>query len=190
MEPMRLNLSHVGAAAEAWGLAFPPGGNGNIIPRMWEVLLRLKIRHGEVYATSPAFEGVAAWLRPGLVYPTTLQIITSAPLDLAVFLWSGGRSVVAQYRFQEGMQKRNAPMPHWHLGPIAVVPHHQGQGFASKLMRPMLARADAEGMPVYLDANNDVHISLYEHFGFEVQERLDMSGGGFWNASMLRIPRA
>jgi ribosomal protein S18 acetylase RimI-like enzyme len=189
MELLRLDKSHVAPAAEAWGLAFPPGGNGNIIPRMWEVLLRLKIRHGEVYATSPAFEGVAAWLRPTLVYPSVLQIITSAPLDLAVFLRSGGKAVVAEYRFQESMQKRNAPMPHWHLGPIAVVPQHQGQGFASKLMRPMLARADAEGMPVYLDANNDVHISLYEHFGFEEKERITMPGDGFWNASMLRTPR-
>jgi GNAT superfamily N-acetyltransferase len=183
---MRLTLSDVPAASRAWALAFPPGGNGQIIPHMWEVLLRIKIRHGEVYATSPAFEGVAAWLRPGLLYPSALQIITAAPIDLAIFLRSGGKKVVAQYRFQEGMQKRNAPMPHWHLGPIAVVPDRQGQGFASRLMRPMLERADAEGMPVYLDANQDVHISLYEHFGFRVLERRDMPGGGFWNASMLR----
>lgn len=185
---MRLDNSHVGAAAETWGLAFPPGGNGDIIPHMWEVLLRLKIRHGEVYAASPAFEAVAAWLPPGRTYPSARQFIASAPLDLLHFLRNGGGTVVAQYKFQESMQKRNAPMDHWHLGPIGVVPDHQGQGYASRLIRPMLDRADAEGMPVYLDANQDEHISLYEHFGFQVKERVDMPGGNFWNASMVRRP--
>ena len=80
-------------------------------------------------------------------------------------------------------------MPHWFLGPIGVDPMRQGEGFASKLMRPMLDRADAEGLPVFLDTNTEENIALYEHFGFRVKERADMPEADIWNVAMLREPR-
>jgi ribosomal protein S18 acetylase RimI-like enzyme len=80
-------------------------------------------------------------------------------------------------------------MDHWTLGPIAVDPAHRGQGFASQLIRPMLERADDEGVPVYLSTNTEENIALYEHFGFKVKERADMPGVDGWNASMLREPQ-
>lgn len=198
MDLMRLDLSHAKTAVETWKRAFPSAGNGRsiqsagnglLVPHMYEVLLRLNIRIGEVYATSPDFEGVAAWLPPGRVYPSVIQVIMSAPIDLLICFLNGGLDLASELNFQASMQRRNAPKDHWHLGPIGVDPNYQGQGLASRLIRPMLERTDAEGMPIYLDANSEEAVAIYEHFGFQVKERMKMPGSDFWNASMLRLPQ-
>jgi predicted GNAT family N-acyltransferase len=55
-----------------------------------------------------------------------------------------------------------------HLGPVAVDPELQGQGYSSKLIRPMLERLDSQELPCYLEAQSESNVSIYEHYGFEV----------------------
>ncbi|MBO0839970.1 MAG: ribosomal protein S18-alanine N-acetyltransferase [Sciscionella sp.] len=51
---------------------------------------------------------------------------------------------------------------------IAVAPTHQGGGVGTALLRALLARADAERAPVYLEVrtDNDRAIALYTAHGF------------------------
>ena len=193
---LKLDRSHAGAAAETLGRSFwdfPfPGGyfpdesqRARCFPPLWRAMVKALARHGEVHATSPDFEGVAAWQPPGF-HLSSGHLWRAAPLDLLRFYRGGGGKLTVGLNFQEAMRRRHAPMPHWFLGPIGVDPAFQGQGFASRLMRPMLERADAEGVPVFLDTNSEANIALYEHFGFRVVERADMPEADIWNVGMLR----
>ena len=58
--------------------------------------------------------------------------------------------------------------PHWYLPMIGVETRSQGKGIGAKLMRHALERADADGLPAYLESSNPRNISLYERFGFAV----------------------
>ena len=54
-----------------------------------------------------------------------------------------------------------APQPHWYLAAIGVDVGHQGRGIGSALMRPMLARADAEGVACWLDTHQEQNMRCY-----------------------------
>jgi ribosomal protein S18 acetylase RimI-like enzyme len=89
----------------------------------------------------------------------------------------------------ERLHKRNAPAQHWYLQFLGVDPPCQGQGIGSALMRPMLARADAEGVACYLETFNPRTVPLYQRHGFEVAAEGDPPKGAphFW--TMVRPPR-
>jgi GNAT superfamily N-acetyltransferase len=68
-----------------------------------------------------------------------------------------------------GMEAQGAlhpAAPHWYLPWIGVRPEAAGQGIGSALLRRGLARADAEGMPAYLEATNRRNAALYARHGF------------------------
>jgi ribosomal protein S18 acetylase RimI-like enzyme len=58
--------------------------------------------------------------------------------------------------------------PHWYLAILGVRPGQRGRGLGSALIRPGLERADADGLPCYLESSNPRNVSLYERHGFEV----------------------
>jgi ribosomal protein S18 acetylase RimI-like enzyme len=131
--------------------------------------LRFAIMYGEVYSTSPNFEGIAAWFPPGKSNMTYFRLMRAGGLGLVRVLGTDTISRMNRMasHFAE-TRKQHLPEPHWHLFPIAVDPKHQGKGYASALMRPMLDRIQDEGLPCFLETQNENNVPLYEHFGFEV----------------------
>ena len=64
---------------------------------------------------------------------------------------------------------RNDPSDqHWHLGPIGVLPSHQGFGIGSELMQRFCKEVDACLSKAYLETDLDKNVRFYEKFGFKV----------------------
>jgi GNAT superfamily N-acetyltransferase len=78
---------------------------------------------------------------------------------------------------------------HWYLAVIGADPATQGQGHGAALLRSGLAKADAAGLPVYLESSKSANLPFYEHFGFAVREEVLLPGGGPVLWSMRREPR-
>lgn len=57
---------------------------------------------------------------------------------------------------------------HWHLGPIGVLPSHQGSGVGSMLMERFCKEVDACFAKAYLETEGDKNVRFYEKFGFKV----------------------
>jgi ribosomal protein S18 acetylase RimI-like enzyme len=57
---------------------------------------------------------------------------------------------------------------HWHLGPIGVLPVHQGSGIGSILMERFCKEVDACLAKAYLETDLDKNVRFYEKFGFKV----------------------
>ena len=57
---------------------------------------------------------------------------------------------------------------HWHLGPIGVLPTHQGSGIGSLLMDRFCEEVDACMAKAYLETDLDRNVRFYEKFGFKV----------------------
>jgi GNAT superfamily N-acetyltransferase len=148
------------------------------------------LRHGEGYATSPEMEGLVIWLSSEHAKMSLWQQIQCGAIP--AFFNLGPKTIAhisATNAYIDEVHERIAPFPHKYLSIIAVDPAHQGRGHASALMRPMLARLDAEGMPCYLETHTATNVQIYHHFGFEVREEdtFPNSSTHYW--IMIREPQ-
>ncbi len=50
---------------------------------------------------------------------------------------------------------------------VGVAPEARGQGLARALLEPMMNRADASGLPCYLETAQPDNVDFYEYFGFK-----------------------
>ncbi|MEV7188019.1 GNAT family N-acetyltransferase [Kitasatospora sp. NPDC093102] len=83
------------------------------------------------------------------------------------------------FRRSVGAAAANVPQePHWYLAVIGADPVAQGQGQGAALLRSGLAKADAAGLPVYLESSKEANLAVYRHFGFEVLEEVRLPEGG------------
>jgi ribosomal protein S18 acetylase RimI-like enzyme len=72
---------------------------------------------------------------------------------------------------------------------VGVKSAHQGKGWGGAIIREGLARADAEGLPTWLETATPENVPLYERLGFVTQVEWDIPKGGphFWGM-MRPIP--
>jgi len=144
------------------------------------------LKYGEVYATSEKFEGVATWLPPGQSPFGARQVVRSVPpavIDRFKRQAGGFRAYAGHI---DSLHRRLVPYPHWYLDMIGVDPQYQGQGFCSRLVRPVLEHIDRERMPCYLETNARKNVAIYRRFGFEVILEDEMPGTGIRTWAMLR----
>lgn len=151
------------------------------------ISISLCLKYGEVYMSSEKLEGVAAWLPPGKAPFGGWQLIRSVPLSALVrFGRQGAGRIWAYGRFIDNLHRKMIPYPHWYLEIIGVDPSYQGQGFSSRLLRPMLERIDRERMPCYLETNAEKNTAIYRRFGFEVVSEDKIPGTEVTSFAMLR----
>jgi ribosomal protein S18 acetylase RimI-like enzyme len=133
------------------------------------ISLYLGVRFGTVYADSPNLKGVACWIPSDHFHFGTWDLLTSVPWsDLAGFWFSGGNPVMSAGAYMDKIHECLAPFEHWYLSLLGVDPQFQGQGHASQLLRPVLAQADRQKIPCYLETNDEKDVLIYLHFGFKV----------------------
>ncbi|KAJ5404299.1 hypothetical protein N7509_004170 [Penicillium cosmopolitanum] len=80
--------------------------------------------------------------------------------------------------------------PHYYLEILGVHPSYQGRGLASKLLKWGLARADEEGVEVYLSSSPEGK-PLYDKNGFEERKYPGRFSPwpGYEQVDMIRTPR-
>ncbi|TES84899.1 MAG: GNAT family N-acetyltransferase [Dehalococcoidia bacterium] len=145
------------------------------------------LRYGEVYATSTGLEGIAVWLPSENCPMAVWKILRSVPMSVLFgFGRYGGSKMRRMDAYIDEIHKRLVPYPHWFLQAVGVDPRYKGQGYASRLLKPMLARIDEEGLPCYLETHNESNVSLYEHFDFAVIEKSTIPETNLTNWAMLR----
>ena len=66
------------------------------------------------------------------------------------------------------LHARDMKEPHWYLPTLGVEPARQGTGVGSALLQPVLARADEEKLPCYLDTVQPRNVAFYQRHGFGV----------------------
>jgi ribosomal protein S18 acetylase RimI-like enzyme len=71
---------------------------------------------------------------------------------------------------------------------VGVRSAHQGKGWGGAIIRDGLSRADADGLPTWLETATPENVPLYQRLGFVTQVEWDIPNGGphFWG--MMRQP--
>jgi ribosomal protein S18 acetylase RimI-like enzyme len=83
--------------------------------------------------------------------------------------------------------KHHPEEPHWHLGPIAVVPEMQGRGIGTQLLEHFCEHVDQAGQAAYLETDRPENVPLYERFGFSITEEAPVLSVRNW--FMWRLQR-
>jgi len=132
-------------------------------------------------------EGVAVWFPSNSRHNTWWSNFVSGRFFIPFIV---GRSTVKRQKafgeYAAAVRKRAVPFPHWYLQLLGVDPRYQGQGFSSRLLKPMFIRADKEGLPCYLETQSERNVELYEHLGFRVVDEGIIPGSGIKSWAMLR----
>jgi GNAT superfamily N-acetyltransferase len=81
--------------------------------------------------------------------------------------------VISIFNRMEALHKKYALSPHYFLSSIGVSPKYQGKGLASRLIKPILLKADENGMGVYLETLTPGNVPIYQHFGFKIMEKVE-----------------
>jgi ribosomal protein S18 acetylase RimI-like enzyme len=139
--------------------------------------------------TTPAVEGAACWLSPGNAEITLWRILrTGLGLQRAVarFNPQSRQEFLSALAYMDEIHKREVPGPHWYLWALGVEPGCQGQGIGSRLIAPVLAQADQDGVACYLETQTESNVAFYQRRGFEVISDGQAPGEGFRIWTMLR----
>jgi ribosomal protein S18 acetylase RimI-like enzyme len=136
-----------------WSWVFPrEARRAQVMPWFMATLAKYCRRHGDAYTTAGGVKGAALWMAPGkYARSATAMMLSGLGLVPLKFGPAAFGRLMSSLNCYERLSKRDVPPRHWYLPTLGVDPPHQGQGIGGILLRPGLARADAEGLWCYLE---------------------------------------
>jgi GNAT superfamily N-acetyltransferase len=149
---------------------FPdPKKRKRCLPWYLDKVINTALRFGEV-CTTPEISGVSFILPPGHTQISQWEYVQcgflSAPIVLG--LQDFNRSQLGE----DFIGKLHAGIMgdrfHYYLWGLAVDPAQKRSGIGTALLLPILAKADAEKMPVYLETHDEKNIAYYQRTGFQL----------------------
>lgn len=154
-------------------------------------LFRMRIRYGclrgEVHVTSPNLEGIGVWIPSSQADMTMWGQIRAGGIRL--YRAVGSDAVDRMTRIEKHNDKlRQQLMPDRYmlLSILAIDPEHQHRGHATRLVRGMLSRLDADGIPCYAETTERGLLAFYQHLGFEPEDGVAIPGTELSVWSMVR----
>jgi len=144
-----------------------------------------RLGHGHVYATE-GMESIAVWSPPDTWEHGLIQLLREGPAAARLFSTGALRAV----RYQSSLERAHPRPSHYYLAILGTAPEHQGHGFASKALAPVLRRCDEEGMPAYLESSKEQNLAFYARHRFVGDERLEVLSGAPPVWPMWREPAA
>lgn len=149
-----------------------PEKRAKILKGFFVPAFRVYLRNQQVYGYGNPLNGIAIWSTPS-DKPSPLAFLPSIPgfiglvFNPFIFKFTKAFPIFAKF---DAMKKQYAQKPYYYLNTISVRPEAQGQGIASKLIKPFLAKADLEGANAYTETITPENVNLYIHYGFQVME--------------------
>lgn len=139
------------------------------LPWYFKKILNTALRYGAVH-TTPEVSGVIFTLTPGHTKISLWEYIRSGFLltPFALGFRNYKRSMECEDFVDKTQIKLMRNRPHYYLWGLAVDPRHKAQGIGASLMQPLLAQADAQNMPIYLETHDENNIRYYQKYGFKL----------------------
>jgi len=158
---------------------------------LYAMRIRYGLLYGEVHTSTTAGQAIAVWVPSSRAQMTTARQIRAGGIRLYRRV---GRDAVARMtrvaQHNDALRRRSVAGDHLFLSVLAVDPDHQGQGHATRLLRPTLARLDDDRLAGYLELTEPDLIAFYRRFGFAEGAPSTVPGTKLTVWPMVRSPRA
>lgn len=128
---------------------------------------------------------VAVWAPPG-----TFELSPGESLRLLPMM----AGVIGVLRFTQvavvldEIERARPPEPRWLLTLLATDPERRGQGLASAVLAPTLARCDEEGLRAVCETSQPANLGFYARHGFEPSAEHALEEGGPFTFTLRREP--
>jgi ribosomal protein S18 acetylase RimI-like enzyme len=155
----------------AWSLP-DPDRRREVLPGFFTLFASAFQRHGHVHRTGDG-TGAALWVPPGVAPVADDEADAfGAALEEVV-----GPDAKRTFIISELLDENHPHDPVWYLNFVGVEPAGQGRGVGSALLEHVLAQADRNAEPAYLDATSMRNRHLYERHGFVTTRELRLPDG-------------
>lgn len=149
---------------------FPdPQRRTRYLPWYFKNILRTALRYGAVN-TTPDVSGVIFTLPPGHTKISIWEYIQCGFLLTSFML--GFRNYKRSMECEDFVGATQIELmknrPHYYLWGLAVNPRQKAQGIGAALMQPLLAQANAQKMPIYLETHDEKNVRYYQKHGFDL----------------------
>ncbi len=161
---------------------FPNNQKRKLIP-LYNLLVKIGVRYGQVIGSSFDLEGVAIWLDSNQDIGLSKEIRCGALSYLYHIGFKSFQKSLSLDTFISKLHKKHMKTHHYYLSQIGVNPHFQGKGFASKLIKHKL-----DDLPIYLQTNTEKDVSIYQHLGFEIIDKEVIPNTDIPHWSMICYP--
>jgi ribosomal protein S18 acetylase RimI-like enzyme len=149
-------------------------------PGQFAVMLRDAFVFGETLATDDLV-GVSAWMAPEGTKTPPAGAQSAMPTLGGIMGQDALMRFGTTLDYVTGVHGKAAPPRHWYLMMVGVDPLQQNNGRGTALLAPVIARADAERLPICLDTPQPRVRSFYQRLGFRVLlETVDPRSGLRW----------
>ncbi|GAA4642940.1 GNAT family N-acetyltransferase [Pontixanthobacter gangjinensis] len=150
---------------------------------MFKLMFHYDVKHGYI-RKSPDCHATSFWRSPGTAEIPTLSVIPMLIPLLAIYRSSFGKMLNLTNAIKHNLPKGR---PFYYVHFVGVRPDDQHQGWGTAMMKDGIAKADAEGVAVYLETALESNVTFYQHLGFTVTGEWHIKDGPkMW--SMLREP--
>lgn len=160
-------------------------GKAASIRSMFTTLAReVYVDHGQCYLSGD--DGATMWLPPGTeATPTNLAL---AKFALGQLRHGTPGAINRGMALSQKMETWHPKEPHMYLFTIGTRSTARGKGLGKRLLAPVLAHCDQNGIPVYLENSNPANSGFYGAHRFERMGLFDVAEGGPVMEPMWREP--
>jgi ribosomal protein S18 acetylase RimI-like enzyme len=153
-----------------------------------------RIKRGFATAAVKCQEAQGVWMDGRLAGASLVCAPGQYPHGISAFLShalgctrTGWRGIVNLLRADTYITRRHVRGEHYYLFVLGVDPDFQRRGVGRRLLDELNARADAAGLPCYLETDKPTSVELYRSVGYEVCTEEDVPGvPGMHMWTMLR----
>ena len=151
--------------------------------------IRYAQRYGEVYTTK-SVDSLAVWLSPDNTTMTLGKMLRAGMLTVPLKIGLAALARLINFQiYTDKLHKQSVSAQHWYLLLLGVEPSCQGEGIGTSLIQPAQVRADADGLPCYLETLNEKSIPFYQKHGYNVESEVVLPSGGLHIWALLRESR-
>ena len=150
---------------------------------LFDTFLKIDFGHSDhLVFTDEEAVAVAVWKNPNKWKVATGDMLRALPAIRRALGTKTPRMIGAL----NAVEKVHPTEEHYYLAALGTRQDRQGEGIGSALLRHMLERCDAEGLPAYLEASNPRNVPFYARHGFEVTGEIVVGKGAPTVTAMWR----
>jgi hypothetical protein len=160
----------------------------SVLPWFFRAIARASQLCGKLYTTASPDAGIL-WVSPGRqstfarVLRTEMQTANCNVPQAALRRW------INLWTQMERVHRRLANRPHWYLAALGARSLTTAKAVSDVLLAPVLARADRDRLPCYVEVFHESLLPFYGEYGFQIVGAGQVPRGGlsFW--AMMRTPQ-
>jgi GNAT superfamily N-acetyltransferase len=168
-----------------WMFDDPRARTGQL-ERWMRFVVEMGLTRGHLY-TAGGNAAAAVWSPPDV---TLFDEVWGPRLVELLRALLGERADEVIRALARAMAVRPVEEPHFYLFTLGTHADHQSRGLGGRVLEPVLALCDAEGLPAGLESSNPRNLPFYERHGFEVVDEIRLAEEGPIIRPMWRAPRA